>query len=353
MVGEMGNRQRGLMSRKVIDLPVLMEHFEIHNRTEGKSPRTVEWYNLVLGLLYDWLKGQDRPTTLDHIDELVIRRFILYLQEKPGIKAKTASSHTIYNRVNALRSFFGWLHRQGYTDVHVLQGLKQPKTAELVIEPLSREEIARIMGAINPKTALGARNTALVTLMLDTGLRVSEVAGLKEQDVHIEGQYLKAMGKGAKERMVSFGTACRKALLQYRHRFRSEPIHSGVETFFLSIDGYPLTSVGLRSLVERLAKSSGVNRLHPHLMRHTYATMFLLNGGDVFLLKQNLGHTTLTMVEHYLHVAAQTAAIRSQGFSPVDHLEVDRGRQFKHAFNDKSLEAPNGRIYPNSRKKRA
>ena len=63
MVGETGNRQRGLMSRKVIDLPVLMEHFEIHNRTEGKSPRTVEWYNLVLGLLYDWLKGQDRPTT--------------------------------------------------------------------------------------------------------------------------------------------------------------------------------------------------------------------------------------------------------------------------------------------------
>ena len=65
-----------------------------------------------------------------------------------------------------------------------------------------------------------------------------------------------------------------------------------------------------------------MNRLHPHLLRHTYATMFLLNGGDVFLLKQNLEHTTSTMVEHYLRIAAQTAAIRSQGFSPLDHLEV-------------------------------
>ena len=352
MIGETGNRQRGLMSGKVIDLPVVIEHFEIHNRTEGKSPRTVEWYNLVLGLLYDWLKGQDRPTTLDHIDELVIRRFILYLQEKPGIKAKTASTHTIYNRVNALRSFFGWLHRQGYTDVHVLQSLKQPKTAELVIQPLSREEIARIMGAINPKTALGARNTALVTLMLDTGLRVSEVAGLKEQDVHIEAQYLKAMGKGSKERVVSFGTACRKALFQYRQRFRGEPAHPGVDTFFLSIDGYPILPVGLRSLVERLAKSSGVNRLHPHLMRHTYATMFLLNGGDVFLLKQNLGHTTLTMVEHYLHIAAQTAAVRSQGFPPLDHLDVEGDRQFSHAFNGDTQGAKKIRIYPNTGRRR-
>ena len=188
---------------------------------------------------------------------------------------------------------------------------------------------------------------------LDTGLRASELAGIELADLNLKDGFVKVMGKGAKERMVSFGTACRKALLQYRHRFRSEPIHSGVETFFLSIDGYPITSVGLRSLVERLAKSSGVNRLHPHLMRHTYATMFLLNGGDVFLLKQNLGHTTLTMVEHYLHVAAQMAAIRSQGFSPVDHLEVDRGRQFKHTFNAARLEAPNGRIDPNSTKNRA
>ena len=177
MVVATERRQSGLMHRKIIDLPELMEHFEIHNRTEGKSPRTVEWYNLVLGQLCHWLESRDTPTTLDHADEMMIRRFILFLQEKPGTKAKTMSTHTMYNRVNALRSFFGWLHRQGYTDEHVLQNLKQPKTADLVIEPLNREEIDQIMRTINPKTALGARNTALVTIMLDTGLRISEVAG--------------------------------------------------------------------------------------------------------------------------------------------------------------------------------
>ena len=187
MVVATERRQSGLMHRKIIDLPVLMEHFEIHNRTEGKSPRTVEWYNLVLGQLCHWLESRDTPTTLNHVDEMMILRFIFFLQEKPGTKAKTMSTHTMYNRVTALRSFFGWLHRQGYTDKHVLQNLKQLKTADLVIEPLNREEIYQIMRTISPKTALGSRNTALVTIMLDTGLRISEVAGLKDRDVHLEG----------------------------------------------------------------------------------------------------------------------------------------------------------------------
>ena len=150
MVVATERRQSALMHRKIIDLPELMEHFEIHNRTEGKSPRTVEWYNLVLGQLCHWLESRDTPTTLDHADEMMIRRFILFLQEKPGTKAKTMSTHTMYNRVNALRSFFGWLHRQGYTDEHVLQNLKQPKTADLVIEPLNREEIDQIINVASP-----------------------------------------------------------------------------------------------------------------------------------------------------------------------------------------------------------
>ena len=161
-------------------------------------------------------------------------------------------------------------------------------------------------------TVLGARNTAIVSLMLDTGLRLSETASLKAQGVHLEPRYVKVMGKGSKERLVSFGTACQKALIHYFHHFRVEPAHEEIDTFFLTIDGYPMTGDAIKSVIKRLSKSSGIRRLHPHLLRHTYATMFLLNGGDVFLLNHNLGHTTLEMVQNYLHIAAQTAAVRSQ-----------------------------------------
>ena len=270
------NRRWETMDKSNADLSRLTKHFEVHNKTEGKSARTVEWYNEVLGLLHRWLKDEGKPTTLDSIDEMVVREFIIDLQGRPGNKAKTMSSHSIYNRVNALRSFFAWLHEQGYTEEHVLQGLKQPKTAELIIETLSPEEIAKVFSAMNTNnTSLGARNSATVSLMLDTGLRLSEVASLKEQDVHLEAQYVKVMGKGSKERMVSYGTACQKILLHYYHHFRGEAAHEGVDTFFLAIDGYAMTSSAIRSLMKRLAKSSGVRRLHSHLIRHTYGACLI------------------------------------------------------------------------------
>ena len=231
------NRRWETMDKSNLDLLVLIRHFEIHNQTEGKSARTVGWYNEVLGLLYRWLQEQDMLTKLDSIDEMVIREFIMELQGRPGIKGKAISSHSIYNRVNALRSFFSWLHGQGYTQEHVLRGLKQPETSELIIEPLSQEEVESLLAGINPYTALGARNRALVSLMLDAGLRLSEVSDLQDEDVHIEAQYLKVMGKGSKERMVSFGTSCQKALLHYYHHFRTEPARDGIKTLFLTIDG--------------------------------------------------------------------------------------------------------------------
>ncbi len=345
MVVKRRNLRWETMDKSNFDLSVLMRHFEVHNRTEGKSARTVGWYNEVLGLLYRWLQAQSIPTILDSIDEMVIREFIMDLQGRPGIKGKTMSSHSIYNRVNALRSFFRWLHDQGYTTEHVLRDLKQPKTSELIVEPLTQEEVERLFSRINSKSALGARNRALVSLMLDTGLRLSEVANLQSDDVHIEAQYVKVMGKGSKERMVSFGASCQKALLHYYHHFRVDPVYSGNETFFLTIDGYPMTQDAIKSVIKRLANSSGVPRLHAHLLRHSYATMFLLNGGDVFLLKHNLGHTTLAMVQNYVHVAAQTAAVRSQGFSPLDRLNVKDNRRFSHGFNHESM---SGQIYPNA-----
>jgi len=344
MVVKRRNLRWETMDKSNFDLSVLMRHFEVHNRTEGKSARTVGWYNEVLGLLYRWLQEQSIPTILDSIDEMVIREFIMDLQGRPGIKGKAMSSHSIYNRVNALRSFFSWLHDQGYTTEHVLRDLKQPKTSELIVEPLTQGEVERRFLRINSKAALGARNRAIVSLMLDTGSRLSEVADLQSDDVHIEAQYVKVMGKGSKERMVSFGASCQKALLHYYHHFRAAGAHSGVKAFFLTIDGYPMTPYAIKSVIKRLANSSGVHRLHPHLLRHTYATMFLLNGGDVFLLKQNLGHTTLAMVQNYLHIAAQTAAIRSQGFSPLDRLNVKDNRRFSRGFNHETM---NGRIYPN------
>lgn len=334
------------MDKSGIDLSILMQHFEVHNKTEGKSPRTVGWYNEVLNMFLKWLREEGISTELKSLGETEVRQFILYIQSKPGVHG-AMSTYSVANRVRALKGFFSWLHLKGYTNEYLLKDIKEPKTKEQVIEPLTTDEIDRVFSAINPNTTLGARNTAIVCLMLDSGLRLSEVSQLKEHDVHFEDRYVKILGKGNKERIVAFGVSCQRALLHYYHHFRVAPAHSNVDTFLLTIDGHPMDSDAISSMMDRLAVSSGVRRLHCHLWRHTYATQFLLNGGDVFLLKQNLGHTTLVMVQNYVHVASRTAAVRSQSFSPLDRLNIKDSRRFRHSFNRDNM---NGHIYPNAGK---
>ena len=140
------------------DLSVLIQHFEVHNKTEGKSPRTVGWYIEVLGMFIKWLREDGSSTAIGDIDEYLVRRFILHIQEKPGIKGRM-STHTVANRVRALKAFFAWLSRKGYTSDDLLKDLRPPRTIQQVIEPLGEEEIEKMFSGINANTVLGARNS--------------------------------------------------------------------------------------------------------------------------------------------------------------------------------------------------
>ena len=103
---------------------------------------------------------------------------------------------------------------------------------------------------------------------------------------------------------------------------QGKPVHSGIEEFFLNIDGYPMSIEGVKSMMRRVGAAAGVPRLHAHLCRHTYATNFLINGGNVLLLKLNPGHTTSVMVDHYVHLATSKAALLSRSFSPLDNMAI-------------------------------
>ena len=332
------------MNPEKLELSELVEKFEVHNKSEGKSERTVEWYNQALEIFKGWLKAEGMSTCLDDIGEDEVRLFILHLQDRDGLRGK-ASSHTVNNRVRALRSFFNWLYKKRYTGRHRLEDVRPPKVRQNEIEILTDDEVGRIFSSIDPNNFLGARNAAIYSIMLETGLRLSEVVTLKSRDVHLDERYVKTLGKGDKKRIVSFGTTCRKALANYAHNYRFEDKDQGADTFFICKDGSSMTSDGLRSLTERLSKSVDIPRLHPHLLRHTYATRFLMNGGDGFLLQQNLGHSSLEMVRRYLHIASRMAAQISLDFSPLDRVGMVGTRSSRHSVN---REGWHGRLYPNA-----
>jgi integrase/recombinase XerC/integrase/recombinase XerD len=159
-------------------------------------------------------------------------------------------------------------------------------------------------------------------ILLDTGLRIGELINLKMEDIHMDEGYLKVLGKGKKERIVPIGNNAQKALQRYLFRFRPKPINPIINNVFLSQSSKPLTENSMKLMFTRLAKRSGVCRLHAHLCRHTFATRFLINGGDVFSLQQILGHSTLEMVRHYVNLASSHITIQHQKYSPLDRLNL-------------------------------
>ncbi|MDI6815372.1 MAG: tyrosine-type recombinase/integrase [Dehalococcoidales bacterium] len=318
------------VTKDSIELSALAKYFEFYNRTEGKSPKTVEWYNQALRQFHRFLIKNGKSTRLGELSEAEVREYILSLQntrkwqDNPYVlnhKGKLAGI-SIQTYIRALRAFFNWLYKEGYTEENRLAKLKPPKAPTRVIEVLTNEEIAKVLGAIDYNTAAGARDYAIMILLLDAGLRCSELRNSELADVNIEGGYLKVMGKGGKERIVPFGALAQKALLRYLLHFRPEPFNPTIQNFFLTLDGRPLTKNCVRMIFRRIGTRAGVKRLHPHLCRHTFATNYLINGGDVFSLQQILGHTTLEMVRRYVTLASAHVTVQHRKFSPMDRISL-------------------------------
>jgi site-specific recombinase XerD len=307
--------------RKGVDdltLADLASFFEFHNRTEGKSPNTIKWYNEVLGRFERFLRAEQLSLLIRDIGEPEVRAFIDHLQHKvkwseQGRSGEHLSGSGIQNRVRGLKAFFAWLAREGYTETNRLEKLRNFKVEQKLKDILDEAEIGQVLGALDVKTPWGARDHAILVLMLDSGLRLSEVVGLKDKDLDVEVGALKVLGKGNKERIVPFGAAAQKTLWRYRHHYRPDSRRS--DRFFLTLEGATMTQSGLISLFKRL---------HPHLCRHTFATRYLIHGGDVFSLQQILGHTTLDMVRKYVQLANAHVAVQHRKFSPMDHVETER-----------------------------
>jgi site-specific recombinase XerD len=161
------------------------------------------------------------------------------------------------------------------------------------------------------------RDRAIVVLFFDTGLRLSELAGLRPCDLRPDGS-AKVMGKGARERVVPVGSAARQALLRY---LRQEGGSDPNQPIFRSRRHGPLTARSIQQVFKRLKARAGIpGRCSPHTLRHTFARAFLVNGGDAFSLQRILGHATLDMVKRYVALADSDLAVRHRTASPADRL---------------------------------
>jgi site-specific recombinase XerD len=327
------NRRWQDMDKGGTSLDRLARHFEAYNRSEGKSPKTIIWYSRVLRYFGDYLDERSLPDHLEDLDIDVVREFVLHLQTRkkwPDRQCRLTEENlraiSVQSYVRALRGFFSWLYREGYTGENILANLKPPKAPQRLAEVLTDEEVSRILSCLDADTSWGCRATAILTTMLDTGLRLSEVANLTMANAHLDEGYLKVMGKGAKERIVPIGGFAQRVLMRYVYHFRPEPISTNEDNLFLTFDGRVMSGNAVQMVIGRVGRMSGVKRLHPHLCRHTFATNYLVNGGDVFTLQQILGHTTLEMVRRYVNLASAHVRVQHRKFSPMDKMDLKKFR---------------------------
>jgi integrase/recombinase XerC/integrase/recombinase XerD len=324
------------MKKDNIPFGKLRQQFEVCNKTTGKSPSTVWWYEQKLGLFERWL-GPD--ACLADLTIANVREFIVELQERTTknlnnkhwiVKEGKLSSSYIQSFARALRAFATWLKEDGYTDTNVLKTLKPPKIQQKVKEVLTDEEVQRLVGVFDQDEPFGARGYAMIWTFLDCGLRAAELCNLKTADAHLEQGYLKVLGKGNKERLVPIGQSCQDVLMHWRDRFRPQFDAGGSPYFFLNSNGVALTVNALQGIIERAGDRAGVPRVHLHLLRHTFATNYLVKEvGDSLRLQQMLGHTSLEMVRQYVAQANVQQSLIDRRASPMD-LIATASRPSRH-----------------------
>jgi integrase/recombinase XerD len=293
------------------------------------SARTLEARRDLVGKLLWFLRHREAEAC--GLPEL--RGFLAYVtrgHEDPGgrwgnprmtrpVKARTVQTHFVN-----LRTLFRFLVAEEVIDASPLESLRPPVARADQIEPFTDDQVDALLKAArrsrNPR-----RNEAILYFLLDTGARASELCGMRIRDLDLKARQCRVLGKGNKERTLPIGRKATRALwtyLQNVERAPDDPVFTGERP---GDGGEPITRSGLLQIIRGLGRRAGITaaRCSPHTARHYFALNFLRAGGNVFTLKEILGHTSLAMVNRYLKIAQADVAAQHRQFSPMDRL----GRQ--------------------------
>jgi integrase/recombinase XerD len=257
------------------------------------APRTVEAYRRDLASVSGWLaKPVGDATTQD------LERYLA------GLRAQGLASTTIARRAAAVRSFFRHQVLLGTRAENPAAELDLPRRTRRLPRTLSPGEAERLVEAAQGTTPRAMRDHALVELLYGAGLRVSEAVGLERGGVDLEERLVRTVGKGGKERVVPIGRQAAEALLRYLAHGRAHLDRRHRPELFLNAKGGPLTRAGAFLILRRLAGKAGLEpeRVHPHLLRHSFATHLLEGGADLRSVQEMLGHADLATTELYTHV---------------------------------------------------
>jgi integrase/recombinase XerC len=271
---------------------------------KNASQHTVSSYLIDLYQFVQFLRESGHGEAQDtlhpkNIDRLAIRSFLGYLYEN------SASGATMARKLSTLSSFFKFLCREGYVETNVAKTVPSPKKEQRLPSYLSVDEIFRLLNLPDRKSFLGARDSAILELFYSTGIRISELTGIRMQDLHLTERMVKVRGKGKKERLLPMGQKSVDALKDYI-LFRDKQIAkypSAPEDLFLNYRGVGISVRGVRKILEKYIRQNNfTGKISPHSLRHSFATHMLDAGADLRSIQEMLGHSSLSTTQKYTHL---------------------------------------------------
>ncbi len=275
-----------------------LDLFLAHIRVEkGLADNSVEAYGHDLRRYLEQLAAMGidrwdrvgRPEIQAHLGELL----------RQGISSRSQA-----RALSAIRQLHKLLLRERIASADPTDEIGSPRPGRKLPAPLSRAEVEGLLAAIDPRTPAGARDRAMVELLYATGLRVSELVGLRLNDIDLEGRVLLARGKGSKERMVPIGAPAAEAVKGYLAASRERLLKGRrCRELFVTPRGARLTRQGFAKLLGRHARAAGIGRrISPHKLRHSFATHLLEGGADLRAVQAMLGHADISTTQVYTHV---------------------------------------------------
>ena len=258
-----------------------------------RSPRTVEAYRRDLAALAGWLGRATADVTADEL-----------ARWQASLRADGLAASTIARRTAAVRAFCKHQQLLGLRSDNPAAGLESPKRTRKLPRTLSAAEAERLVDAAQGVTPRAMRDRALVELLYGAGLRVSEALGLEKASVDLDERLVRVIGKGGKERLVPLGRPAAEAVRRYLALGRPHLDRRHRPDLFLNARGGALTRAGAFLVLRRLGEKAGLDptRIHPHLLRHSFATHLLEGGADLRSVQEMLGHADLGTTELYTHV---------------------------------------------------
>jgi site-specific recombinase XerD len=331
------DKQAALLSRRRASTTMerAIADYLLDHEGGNSSQKTLQWHRTALGLLRSFLKEERGITLVGEVDAPDINAWFASLRKTPASRGKIRCERTIQTYARSARAFFHWLVRRETIERNPFDRVVFPKVGKPLIRIIEPEEFERLLVACTPPGEVGAladraaaRNRAILWVLYDTGIRLSELCGLRTGDFDRKHGLIIVKGKGSKERRIALGQNCLRHLLYYleRHRPGEEELaewgSAGEDHLFLSETRLPLTVNGVTLLFARIRKRAGITgkRISPHILRHTFAIRYLMLGNDPFSLQELLGHEDMATVRLYMHMNDTTLQEQKRKYSPGDHL---------------------------------